>query len=176
MLVYQYLFELRHSLLPYFLSTSPIFSGKTLYDLLFGKKLNYSMLRTFGCLYLPNLHDYSPHKLSLKSITRVFLGYSTLYKGFQCFDRQTHCVYVFHHVKFFKTIFSHIDGLVFNMPSTNDYNIFSECAECVSSPSSLPCSDSPDQSLLVSAASLTQHTSLFVPSSATIASTSPEFS
>jgi hypothetical protein len=45
MLVYQYPFGLRHSLLPYFLSTSPIFSGKTPYDLLFGKKLNYSMLR-----------------------------------------------------------------------------------------------------------------------------------
>jgi hypothetical protein len=134
------------------------------------------MLHTFECLYFPNLHDYSPHKLSPKSAPCVFLGYSTLHKGFQCFDRQTRYVYVFHHVNFFETIFSHIDGLVFNIPSTNDYNIFSECAKYVSSPSCLPYSDSPDQSLLVFAASPTQQISLFVPSSATIASTSPEFS
>jgi len=66
---------------------SPSLGGQTPYDLLFGKKPDYSMLRTFGCLCFPYLRDYSPHKLSPKSAPCVFLGYSTLHKGFRCFDR-----------------------------------------------------------------------------------------
>ena len=73
---------------------SPSLAGKTPYELLFGKQPDYSMLRTFGCLCFPYLRDYSPNKLSPKSTPCVFLGYSTLHKGFRCLDRKTHRVYV----------------------------------------------------------------------------------
>jgi hypothetical protein len=120
---------------------SPSLSGKTPYVLLFGQKPDYSMLHTFMCLCFPYLRD-SPHKLFPKSAPCVFLGYSTLHKGFRCFDRQTRRVYVSRHVKFFEIVFPYIDGSVLNMSSTNDYNIFSECAECVSNPSVSVPSDS----------------------------------
>jgi len=102
-------------------------NGKTPYALLFGQKPDYSMLHTFRCLCFPYLRD-SPHKLFPKSTPCVFLGYSTLHKGFRCFDRLTRRVYVSRQVKFFEIAFPYIDGSVPNMLSTNDYNIFSECA------------------------------------------------
>ena len=73
---------------------SPLLDGKTPYELLFGKQPDYSMLLTFGCLCFPHLKDYSPNKLSPKYASCIFLGYSTLHKGFQCLDRMTHRVYV----------------------------------------------------------------------------------
>ena len=61
---------------------SSLLDGKTPYELFFGKQPDYSMLLTFRCLCFPHLKDYSPNKLSPKSASCIFLGYSTLHKGF----------------------------------------------------------------------------------------------
>ena len=168
-------------------------SGKTPYALLFGHKPDYSMLCTFRCLCFSYLRNSSPHKLSLKSVPCVFLGYNTFHKGFRCFDRQTCHVYVSRHVKNFEIVFPYVDGSFPNMSSTNDYNIFSKYTECVSnhsisipsdsvispSLSSSPClpyNDSLTQILSISADSSIQQPSLSIPSSSIVASTSPESS
>lgn len=43
---------------------------------LFQKELNYSKLKSFGCLCYPWLRPYSPHKLHPRSTPCVFVGYS----------------------------------------------------------------------------------------------------
>jgi len=139
---------------------SPSFDGKTPYEILFGKSPDYSMLCTFGCLCFLYLKDYSPHKLSPKSAPCVFLGYSTLHKGFRCLDRKTHCVYVSRHVQFYEHHFPYTDASFPTLQSNTDYTCFSDCADCVPSsshdvscdslssssiwkPPCLPCSDVP---------------------------------
>jgi hypothetical protein len=48
---------------------------------------NYFMMRVFGCACWPHLHAYNKHKLSFRSKECVFLGYSSLHKGYKCLDR-----------------------------------------------------------------------------------------
>ena len=60
--------------------------GKTPYEILFGKSPNYSLLCTFGCICFLYFKNYTPYKLSLKYAPCVFLGYSTLHKGFCYLD------------------------------------------------------------------------------------------
>ena len=103
---------------------SPSLAGKTPYELLFGKQPDYSMLRTFGCLCFPYLKDYSPHKLSPKSTPCVFLGYSTLHKGFRCLDRKTHRVYVSRHVQFYENTFPYHGDSIQNLQTNIDYTHF----------------------------------------------------
>lgn len=63
-------------------------------------KPNYAALRVFGCACWPNLKPYNTHKLSFRSKQCVFLGYSTLHKGFKCLDPSSGRVYVSRDVTF----------------------------------------------------------------------------
>jgi histone deacetylase 1/2 len=55
---------------------------------------DYSFLRTFGCACWPSLHKYNSHKLDFRSKLCVFLGYSSMHKGYKCLDRTTGRVYM----------------------------------------------------------------------------------
>lgn len=72
---------------------------------LFQQKPNYSLLRVFGCVCWPNLRPYNNHKLQFRSKQCVFLGYSSLHKGFKCLDIPTGRVYVSRDVIFDENIF-----------------------------------------------------------------------
>jgi len=85
--------------------SSPILDGKSPYETLYSHPPSYSMLRTFGCLCFPFLRDYMPHKLSPRSLSCVFIGYSHLHKGFRCLDQKTNRVYISRHVQFFENYF-----------------------------------------------------------------------
>lgn len=74
--------------------------GHTPFYLLYGEHPDYSSLRVFGCLCLPNLSATSPHKLAPRSSTCVFLGYSQDHKGYRCLNRTTNCVIISRHVVF----------------------------------------------------------------------------
>lgn len=63
-------------------------------------KPNYEALRTFGCACWPNLRPYNAHKLSFRSKQCVFLGYSSLHKGFKCLEPSTGRVYISRDVVF----------------------------------------------------------------------------
>jgi hypothetical protein len=127
MLMCQSRCESRLSLLLFFLInrlSSPSLDGKTPYELLFGKPPYYSMLRTFRCLCFPYLRDYLPHKLSSKYASCIFLGYSTLHKGFCYLDWKTHHVYVSRHVQFYEHHFPYTNGSFHTLQSSTDYTHF----------------------------------------------------
>lgn len=72
---------------------------------LFNQKPDYSSMRVFGCACWPHLRPYNKHKLEFRSKRCVFLGYSTLHKGYKCLDVSTGRVYISRDVIFDENIF-----------------------------------------------------------------------
>ena len=72
---------------------------------LFHTKPNYSLLRVFGCACWPHLRAYNKNKLAFRSTECVFLGYSSLHKGYKCLDRSFGRVYVSRDVVFDEHVF-----------------------------------------------------------------------
>lgn len=85
---------------------TPVLNYKPPYEVLFQKVLDYSFLKTFGCLcYISNLYDKSD-KFAPKSIKCVFLGYSFNKKVYGVMCLETRNCYVSRDVHFIETTFS----------------------------------------------------------------------
>lgn len=82
-----------------------ILDGLSPFEKLYGFAPDYSMLRVFGCLCLPNLTPYTKHKLEPHSTQCIFLGYAPNYKGYRCLDPSSCRVYISRHVQFVEHIF-----------------------------------------------------------------------
>ncbi|XLU25082.1 hypothetical protein S245_061148, partial [Arachis hypogaea] len=67
---------------------TPVLKDQSPFEKLFGKKCDYSRLKTFGCLCFPHLRPYNRHKLEFRSAACVFLGYSAVHKGYRCLTPQ----------------------------------------------------------------------------------------
>lgn len=70
------------------------------FEVLHGKKPDYSSLRTFGCSCFPTLRDYAANNFDPRSLHCVFLGYNEKFKGYRCFYPLTGTVYISRHVIF----------------------------------------------------------------------------
>jgi hypothetical protein len=80
---------------------------------LFKNSPNYCMLNFFGCACWPHLQPYNKHKLEFCSKPCVFLGYSSLHKGYKYLDMETGRVYISRDVIFDEVVFP------FSNPSSN---------------------------------------------------------
>lgn len=96
-------FELMPSSLLFFLlivfSTHVLYNDSP-YNKLFQCSLDYSHLRSFGCVCYPLHCPYSSHKLAFRSKMCLFLGYSSHHKGYRCYDPISKKVYQSCHVVF----------------------------------------------------------------------------
>jgi hypothetical protein len=94
-------------------NTSPL-------ERLFQKSPNYSLLRVFGCACWPNLRPYQKRKLSFRSKQCVFIGYSSLHKGYKCFDHDSSRVYISRDVIFYEHVFpfAHLSPGATSSPDT----------------------------------------------------------
>lgn len=72
---------------------------------LFSVEPDYQSLHTFGCACWPNLRPYNTCKLAFRSTQCVFLGYSSLHKGYKCLEVKTGRVYISRDVVFDETVF-----------------------------------------------------------------------
>ena len=63
---------------------SPVLRHSSPYEVLFGSRPDYSLLRTFGCLCYPFLGDTRADKLSPKSTPCIFVGYAPSHLGYLC--------------------------------------------------------------------------------------------
>ena len=72
---------------------------------LFHTPPNYSLLKVFGCACWPHLCPYNKQKLSFGSKECVFLGYSSLHKGYKCLDTDSGRVNISRDVIFDENVF-----------------------------------------------------------------------
>ncbi|KAJ9566476.1 hypothetical protein OSB04_002442 [Centaurea solstitialis] len=84
---------------------SKLLQNKSPFELLFGVSPNYDTFRIFGCRVFPYLRDYATHKLAPRSISCVFIGYNTNYKGYRCLDLSTSRIYTTRHAQFDESSF-----------------------------------------------------------------------
>lgn len=75
------------------------------YAKFFQKEPNYLKLRIFGCACYPWLRPYAKHKLDLRSLPCIFLGYSLTQSAYLCLHQPTGRIYTSRHVKFDETQF-----------------------------------------------------------------------
>lgn len=84
---------------------SRVINQDTPISCLFSIEPDYKSLRVFGCACWPNLRPYNTRKLAVRSKRCVFLGYSSLHKGFKCLEINTGRVYISRDVVFDETVF-----------------------------------------------------------------------
>jgi histone deacetylase 1/2 len=82
-----------------------VLNGCTPFERLFKSSPDYNFLRIFRCLCFPLLRPYNQHKLDFRSSSCVFLGYSSSYLGYCCFDLSSSNMYIAWHVKFHENTF-----------------------------------------------------------------------
>lgn len=84
---------------------SAVLSGKTPYETLMNKLLDYSFLRTFGCLcYVSTLPKHRT-KFSPRARASVFRGYHVGYKGCKVLDLESNSIYISRDIVFHEHIF-----------------------------------------------------------------------
>lgn len=76
-----------------------VLNGKSPVELLFNKKFDVSLLRSFGCACYPCLRPYQRHKFEFHSERCVHLGFSPIHKGYKCLTADGR-MYISRDVKF----------------------------------------------------------------------------
>ena len=84
---------------------STLLSNKTPFEMLNKCKLDYSHLRTFGCLCYASTSPKHHTKFSPRGRACVFLGYPSSYKGYKILDQETNRISISRDVIFYETIF-----------------------------------------------------------------------
>ena len=74
-------------------------------ELLFQEPPDYKFLKVFGCACWPHLHPYNSRKLEFRSKKCVFLGYSSMHKGYKCLHIPSNRVYISRDVVFDESLF-----------------------------------------------------------------------
>jgi histone deacetylase 1/2 len=78
---------------------------KTPLGLLLHETPDYTFLKVFGCACWPHTRPYNNHKLEFWSKKCVFLGYSSLHKGYKCLHVPSNRVFISRDVVFDETVF-----------------------------------------------------------------------
>ena len=78
---------------------------KTPIELLLHETPDYTFFKVFGCACWPHLRPYNHRKLEFRSKKCVFLGYSSLHKGYKCLHVPTNRVYISRDVVFDENVF-----------------------------------------------------------------------
>lgn len=71
-----------------------VIDNQTPLEHLFKTPPNYFLLKTFGCACWPHLRPYNTRKFAFRSKECVFIGYSSLHKGYKCLDMDSGRVYI----------------------------------------------------------------------------------
>ncbi|KAL0311584.1 UNVERIFIED_CONTAM: Retrovirus-related Pol polyprotein from transposon RE1 [Sesamum angustifolium] len=94
-----------------------VLNWKTPYAMLYGKPVNYTVIRTFGCLAFAT--NVQPHKskVTKRAYRCIFVGYAFGQKGYRLYDLENNVMLVSRDVVFHEGVFPYK-----NVPSpTDDY-------------------------------------------------------
>lgn len=128
---------------------TPVLQGRSPFQVLFGKPLDYSFFRVFGCQCYPHLASYTSHKLQPRSTPCVFIGYIMQHKGYLCLDLIMGHTYVSRDVIFDELSFGFVDlaaSSVVSLPrqSTAGLQLRPPPFTIYTGDSSLPCATTDD--------------------------------
>ncbi|KAG7554673.1 Reverse transcriptase RNA-dependent DNA polymerase [Arabidopsis suecica] len=84
---------------------SSVLKNKTPYEVLFGKRPSYDMIKTFGCLCYAHYRSRDKDKFGPRSRKCVFVGYPYGKKGWRLFDLDTGKFFVSRDVRFQEDVF-----------------------------------------------------------------------
>lgn len=84
---------------------SQVLQNKTPLECLFKTPPDYLHMRVFGCECFPHIRPYNAHKLISRSLHCIFLGYSSLHRGYKCLHLPTNCLNISHYIVFNKDLF-----------------------------------------------------------------------
>ena len=84
---------------------SKVFSGVSLFELVYNKPPSYAFLRIFGCLCFPFFRLYNRYKMEYRSQLCVFFDYSPSHSAYRCLDVKINRTYIARHVYFDESIF-----------------------------------------------------------------------
>ncbi|TXG50914.1 hypothetical protein EZV62_023438 [Acer yangbiense] len=87
---------------------TPVLNGKSPFELLHNKKPNYAYFKTFDCASFPYFRPYSKQKFDFHSTKCVFIGYSSLHKGYKCLSPAGR-VYISRNVLFHEFYFPYLE-------------------------------------------------------------------
>jgi hypothetical protein len=100
-------------------------SNQSPFEVLFKCSPDYSFLRTFSCLCWPNLRPYNTNKFQPRSVPCLFLGYSTLHKGYKYLHLPTNLLYISRDVVFTESTFPYTFSFSSETSSPNSRQPFS---------------------------------------------------
>uniref|UniRef100_A0A803PCL0 Uncharacterized protein n=1 Tax=Cannabis sativa TaxID=3483 RepID=A0A803PCL0_CANSA len=95
----------------------------SLYQLLYHKAPNYTLLRVFGCQCFPFLRPYNHHKLEFRSSPYIFRGYSSKHKGYLYLQPTSGRLFVTHHVIFNESCFPFATATAPSPPSQKPHSM-----------------------------------------------------
>jgi hypothetical protein len=104
-----------------------ILHNKSSYELLFSTPRSFDHFRIFGCLRYASTLTRQRTKFDPRAKPSVFVGYSSLHKGYRLFDLQTHSYFVSRDVVSYENIFpfAHsLDSFVYPLSNTADISTF----------------------------------------------------
>lgn len=84
---------------------SKLLKNKTPYELLTGMSLDYTHLKTFGCLCHGSISPKQRHKFHPRSRACIFLGYPSGYKGYKLMDLESNKIFISQNVVFHEDLF-----------------------------------------------------------------------
>jgi histone deacetylase 1/2 len=101
---------------------SRVIDMQTPLERLLGEAPDYTFFRVFGCACWPHLRPYNNKKLDFRSKKCVFLGYSSLHKGYKCLHVPTNRLYISRDVVFDEGVFPFSQLPTQNLDSINHSN------------------------------------------------------
>ena len=78
---------------------------KSPYEKLFKRTSDYTRIKVIGCICFSYLRNYNMTKFDGKTFPCVFIGYSSLHKGYRYLNPMTKRVYISRHVIFDEIVF-----------------------------------------------------------------------
>lgn len=107
------------------MNISTVLNMESPFQRIMGKTPRFDLLRVFGRKCYLYLKDYTIDKFRSKSLSCVFLGYSTRHKGYRCLYPRSRHFYISRHALFDGNIFPFVNPVSLHSPHQEKFEVAS---------------------------------------------------